>query len=342
MDTISNNHNVVDSSGNSLQDEAKQTLLNRLNYHKNYYTTQDYNELNAPSNGELTIFSLNINSLNKYCEELVTFLELLKFQPDILILQETRANVEHLLNLSFPDYNYIIKNPINNRCGGIALLINKNIKFIHKKDLEIELNNVENIIIELQLNKIKYTVSGIYKHPNVKSKDLLDVLIKQLKNVPMKDNTFVLAGDLNIDFKNKENNVDIFNYFNKLEFNSLYQLINAPTRITKTSNTIIDHIYMRVSQITDINVGILTHIMSDHLCTFLRINMHKIPRDITNRPEIRVINEKNIENFRIKINVVTQNFLIDPLKDVDDLWDEFIDKINTAFKNSFPLKKNLA
>lgn len=324
-------------SSNLTQSEAEQTLIKRVNKNKSYYTTEEYNNLTDFQN-ELSLISLNINSLNKYCEEFSIFIECLKKKPDIIILQETRANIKNVLNMHFTEYNHLFKEPIENRCGGIALLVKKEIKFNHITNLEISIKNIENIVIEIFIDKCKYLISGIYKHPGIKTKELLNYLKWQLDNISS-NYTYILAGDINIDYKSYSSNVEVLNYFNKLRSNSVYQLIDVPTRITKTSNTIIDHIYMKVPILTEIKTGILTHIISDHLSTFIKINTHINEMKSKNRPLIRIVGKRNVENFKTNVCHITQNFIFDSTKSSDEHWDFFVDKISSAYENAFPIKQ---
>jgi len=94
--------------------------------YKSYYTVDEFNELERTHN-ELTIISLNINSLRKYCEDLEIFINSLKCKPDVIILQETRCNIDPLLNQHFKEYKHYVNYPEHNKCGGVVLLVKNTI-----------------------------------------------------------------------------------------------------------------------------------------------------------------------------------------------------------------------
>ena len=62
-------------------------------------------------------------------------------------------------------------------------------------------------------------------------------------------------------------------FANNMMYNNLAQVIKAPTRITLTTKTIIDHIYVSPDKPLEINSGVLLNKISDHLCTFVNINL---------------------------------------------------------------------
>ena len=70
----------------------------------NYMNSKKFNIQFSLDNIGLSIFSLNISSLNKHKEELLCFLSTLSLKFDIIILSETRKNYSDFFHYSFPDY----------------------------------------------------------------------------------------------------------------------------------------------------------------------------------------------------------------------------------------------
>jgi len=88
-----------------------------LNKNKNYFTVEEYDNLS--NFNYLSIYSLNINSLNKYKNELELFILNLKNKFDIIILSEIRATDAIINNLELNElYNYFYDFPIECKCGG--------------------------------------------------------------------------------------------------------------------------------------------------------------------------------------------------------------------------------
>ena len=81
---------------------------------------------------------------------------------------------------------------------------------------------------------------------------------------------------------------------------NVYQLINAPTRISRTTDTIIDHIYLKTKTPITAVTGIFNNIISDHLATFIIINNHNklLPKD---RPIMRIMRKQQMINSDVNL-----------------------------------------
>ena len=79
------------------------------------------------------------------------------------------------------------------------------------------------------------------------------------------------------------------------------QFVDKPTRITSTSNTIIDHIYVNTALLGQILPVIFYNDISDHLpiCAEFRCRTQK---KSSKRPINRPLNQENIELFLSKLN----------------------------------------
>ena len=89
----------------------------------------------------------------------------------------------------------------------------------------------------------------------------------QLDNVDSKKYEYYILGDININFqpaktRNKYNNMKWSNLVSKF---GLKQYVSSPTRVTKKTSTLIDHIYSSVNYCGSIsNAFISTLFISDH------------------------------------------------------------------------------
>lgn len=302
-----------------------------------YYSIDDYNKFSTSKN-HISLISLNINSLKQHVNEFVVFLSTFKKQPNIIILSEIRKNVEEILNFNFPNYTYYIDYPDHNKCGGIAILVSKCIAHNIRNDLKINNDQIENQVIELRTsnNKIMY-VSGIYKHPKLNINNFASVVKSHIKKVP-NNCDLILAGDFNIDMNASYANVSIRNYINLLKSLNMTQLINAPTRITASSRTLIDHIYIRHNSTTcKLTSGSFIHQISDHLCTFININLSPL-YDYKNRPKVRIFSQRNIECFKNSLKNTAHVFNQNISKNSNEIWELCINFIKKQFELAFPLK----
>ena len=104
-------------------------------------------------------------------------------------------------------------------------------------------HKLENLWLEISKNKIKYIIGGIYRHPNQIIQEFSDLLEINLSKINEDKSPCIIAGDINIDLLKADTNTNIDNYLNNLIIHSFLPSILFPTRVTKNSSTLIDHIY---------------------------------------------------------------------------------------------------
>lgn len=183
-----------------------------LNKYKNYFTIDEYN--NLPHLNYLSIYSLNINSLNKYKNELELFILNLKHKFDIIIISEIRTNQVVINNLELNEnYNYFYDFPIECKCGGLLVLIKK--KFLNKTYIVSKKSENGLDCITIQLDDQKLKLIAIYKHPHKNISDFQSKLKGLLSDIN-REYKVIIAGDTNIDFLKYNEDNRIKNYFDSL------------------------------------------------------------------------------------------------------------------------------
>ena len=93
---------------------------------------------------------------------------------------------------------------------------------------------------------------------------------------------------------------NIIDYANHISSIGCAQLINKPTRIGKTSSTIIDHIYANGTFDNQVSPFILCADISDHLPVCAEVK-HKPTKKIIKRPFLRQFSEERMEMFLIDL-----------------------------------------
>ena len=346
MDTNTTNNNTADASSSDNNhnlehvDVFNHESVNRIKIqdrHKHYYNSQDYNITKKSFTNSITIMSLNINSLRKNNANFITFLNTLCSPPEVIVLTEVRHNIDEILNYYYNGYNYEVQYPIDNRCGGVVILVKHGIRYELMKDYCITHSKVENLVIKINTAKGTTLVSSIYKHPQLNLNDFKRLMINHIRSIPAKYK-LILTGDFNIDLSKINQVTQIRDYHDKICSLDCYQIIEAPTRITNLSKTLIDHFYIRCKSQLNIRRGIFLNQISDHLITFVTINTNLI-NSTRNRPTIRILSNRNIETFKNSLSELRHEFTITNYDCVDAKWKSFLDIIQNKFDESFPLKK---
>lgn len=189
----------------------------------------------------------------------------------ISLANKTRASViavsETWLDTSVTDgeiringYN-VVRKDRGCKGGGVCLYIKDNLPFNCRTDLDQE--GLEGVWVDIFLPKTKPITVGVVYRPPTQS-NFLDLLQMTLSNIdPSRE--FYLLGDMNINMvKNNHNSVGLLkNYKQILNVFGLNQLIKEPTRVTNSSESVIDHIVTnqpdKICQNGTVHVGISDH-----------------------------------------------------------------------------------
>ena len=121
----------------------------------NYYVEDEFNSHINKINSKLSVFHLNIKSLNCHHKELVTYLQLLDLKFDCIFLLEVWSGNLNSYKSIFQGYIMIFAEPVNNNIGGVALFIKNNYKTPERKDLKIAYSTkvkIEDLWVEIVNN----------------------------------------------------------------------------------------------------------------------------------------------------------------------------------------------
>ena len=195
-----------------------------------------------------------------------------KIEEIKLIAHRTKATVigiseskldETVLNgeIFIPGYS-ILRSDRNRNGGGILCYIKDTICFKQREDFSTEF---ENIFFDILLPQTKPILIGnIYRPPD--QSGFLETLSNAILNTPNFDNQEVyILGDFNINlnYAGRRVPIGIKKYREFCALHGLTQLIKSPTRVTKNTSTILDHILTNCSD-KILQAGTMDIGLSDH------------------------------------------------------------------------------
>ena len=136
--------------------------------------------------------------------------------------------------------------------------------YLPRNDLTIKLPGCENLWVELtSQNDPKGSIIGvIYRHGFCSISDIQSELSAGLHD--LRNATFHICGDVNINLLNPEASPQINEYTNFLWSAGAKTIITKPTRIGDSSATLLDHIYTNDLR-HEVETGVLVFDISDHL-----------------------------------------------------------------------------
>ena len=234
---------------------------------------------------------------------------------DVLCLNETWLNNEISdSEVNIDGYSTYRLDRQNGKIrGGVLCYVKDHMS--SKLNVDIFDTDVEGIFIEINLPKTKPILIGsIYRPPDcrVEFMDKLDTLFQRCNNVY--DDIYIL-GDFNLDISKNCNLRKVKSLANSSQ---MKQIINDYTRVTETSKTKIDLIFVSEPE-NIISSGVHSLGLSDHSLTYVvrKCRQLKLPS--------RIVKSRCFKNFN-------ESDFIDTIKNID--WDNIcsIDNVNDALQ----------
>ena len=181
----------------------------------------------------------------------------------------------------------------------------------------------ENISIELKTNSNQLILSSIYRPPNTNQKEFVDCLKKlsnNIKNESKKE--WVIGLDHNMDLIKNQCNRNTEEFIEKLLESELYPLITRPTRITKSTATLIDNIIVSHSLYEQSFSAIIINDLSDHLPCISVINNMKSGKGKTITKTVRDMKGENMRRLKQSL-AVYDGTILPKENDVSSKFDQF-------------------
>ena len=196
---------------------------------------------------------------------------------DIVTVSETWLDSSIESNdIKIPNFQMSIRLDRNRRGGEVAAYFRTSVPFIERPELLVQ--GVEAVWAEVVLNKKRLLVGTFYIHPRFEDWDLVKISIEQA--ILCCENTIII-GDFN---ENMLNPRQCKNIKSIMDTFSLTQLVMSPTRITETSETLID-IALVSENLSCSDRGIIEPFCSDHCgihisTSFMKLNNHCYKRKV--------------------------------------------------------------
>ena len=301
--------------------------------HSNHSYKQDFNEKN------FSLLHINTRSLNKNFDSLELLLtNLTQFPFSIIGITETwlRTTSPPVFNLH--NYNMLRADRQCGKGGGVALYIFDKLKTKSRPDLHIE--GGEDLFVEVQNHNGKNFIVGvIYRPPN----NNLDIFLEKLEEVLIKvtreNKEVYLMGDFNIDLLSTENN----NTLKLISILSSYAFsphIGNPTRISNTSQTLIDNIFSNAIDNNNFTNGVLYYDISDHLPIFTIRSLKTFNKNSerSNYKKKRKESERNITSLNVDLTQEGWDNVLQET-DADRAYEIFLQRLLFYYNKNIPLVK---
>ena len=213
------------------------------------------------------LMCLNIDSVLGHVDQLRILLD--QEKPHIMCLNETKLDLSISDSLVNVDNYQIIRNDRDRHGGGVAAYVHESISYKIRSDLMPD--KLEVVTLQIANSKFKPFIVASISRPLGKPFSYFNDMEALLASLDSDNKEAIIMGDTNCNFLDSSNN-DTKNLKRVLSLHDLTQIIKEPTRITRMSQTLIDHgITNKPDMVHD--SGVISCGISDHDVVFIERNV---------------------------------------------------------------------
>ena len=311
------------------RDQLGQTL-HKLDFIDQTQDTCDYIDLtdNDPwysNKNDLLSLQLNIRGLINKQEDLLGLINTIagKQKIDVITLQETWITQSNIFQVNLPGYKHYGIHRVGCKGGGVSVLISKELTSRIKENLCLNKAHIECCVVEVQLPNKSLYVGSVYRPPNTDINKFCSDFSALMNKLKKAKADLIIGTDHNLDFLKSDKHSQTQNYLEQILESELIPCITRPTRITKSSATLIDNILISRQIYGNCKCGIILSDLSDHFPCIM-----SWPDVIRNKKDFITININRIDEKNY--NSINTDLEID--------WDSYL--CNATANESFQLFHN--
>ena len=134
-----------------------------------------------------------------------------------------------------------------------------------KSNPSIKNNNIESLTIEVFADEKRSTlINALYRPPNGQIESFENFLNNIFSKIKKSCKLFHISGDFNLNLLDHDTNRKIQRFLNIVYRNGMILTINKPTRVTRKTTAVIDHILTNSFTDTVFKTAIFKSGISDH------------------------------------------------------------------------------
>ena len=254
------------------------------------------------STDKLRLFHMNIKSLPKHHNELKIYLDSLHVTFSFITLSETWLDeFKHEL-YDINGYCFEHRYRTARKGGGVTLAIKNGIPYISRCDIEYFDREMESLFIEIDKDVFgtpsSIVIGVIYRMPD-SSVDMFSNRMNDVMNTIQNERKLCyILGDLNIGFLKHDEHRPTSTFLDVLYTYNVFPVISKPTRVTKNTATLIDHILINNIDVSTYHKqGIICSDISHHYAIFHMTEHQKASESEPNHEVNRDMRHQNIVRF---------------------------------------------
>ena len=218
------------------------------------YSEDEFDEKFRDSQ-HISLIHVNIRSSKKNLRDFMCSISNLNIKFSFIVLSEIWGDSNDAMLNVIPGYSHIYDIRESRRGGGVSIYVFDCINYKKRLDLKLDKSYFESYFIEIDKNVFKLKsnviIGAIYKPPTA-SIDIFNSNIETILKLIQKEKKYAyLIGDYNINTLNESNVVspEISEFVTMMSSYNYHKLINVPTRVIKTSSSLLDNMYSNVPSV---------------------------------------------------------------------------------------------
>ena len=317
---------------------------NRTLHSCDYYLEDSFNKKVSDAHIPARCLSLihtNIRSAPKNLKKFELYLSGLNFQFPIIALTESWLRDDNADKYGISGYTSEHNIRPNRRGGGVSLLIKDDIEYTIREDLCYQNGIMETLFIEIdkkQFKKNQNIIIGVIYRPPDTDINTFNIHIEQcLSKIKSEKKLAYISGDYNINLLNVDKHAASQEFIDIMYSHSFFPCITKPTRVSKTSCTLIDNIFSNdYSEATTSVSGILYTDVSDHFPVYyidFSVSVNVNESTYTKR----IFSSTNMDRFASAMRNKNWEHLMNE-NDAQSAYSMFYNELNDAYDTFFPRK----
>ena len=308
--------------------------------HSKYFTISEFSSLCSNSQNSITILNYNIRSFNCNSNSFFASFDFSTL-PKIFVLTETWFNAGNVQDI--PGYMcYHTFRGGGSRSGGVSVFVSVDLLSSRICDLCFSNITIETIAVEVSMGGSNWCLLGVYRPHSDTPLNFTQSMENILSSDKLQNKKCIVMGDLNIDLLLENSVVDGF--MATMRSSHYVPVITKPTRFSSDDRhvpSLLDHIWLNYPLTYE--SGIILNDITDHTPTFIRFNIGDPSVNQHIEDKVKVTFRADTEDNRDHFLRAVADFRWESLasSNVNDYMEQFLDKLNTIYCESFPLKTKL-
>lgn len=173
--------------------------------------------------------------------------------------------------VSIQDYTYVRQDrPDSIRGGGVGMYIKSSIGF--RTIFSEYRESIEQLWVEIKCKNRIHVVGMVYRTSSSRDYEtFFSTFEETLIQIHLKYDSIICLGDFNLDMLKQDSNNNVSRLLAITDTFGLKQAVNEPTRISKTSFSILDLVFTNCDYNVDIEILELN--IADHCCVYSKIDL---------------------------------------------------------------------